>query len=317
MQRRYIGLLVLVLSIATSFSACGGNEEEAASESADKTLKVGVVLKDNVFEFWTDIEAGAREAAREANVEITVDSPKEEDAVAQIAKVEAMVTRQVDALIVAPSGPQLQPALERAVERGIKVVLVDTDVPGWTGKTSLIATDNVESSKAGVTEMVEQLEGSGKIAVITDPGVPVLQLRLDGAKQAVEGTDVEIVQTARNDCDIEKAQNVTEDLLKAQQDLDGIFAACAGNSIGAGQALRTSGIPPEDILIFGHDGFQVELEEIEKGLIDGTLKQFPVEMGKLAVQTVSKAARGEKVESQIEVPFTVVTKENLDEFLKN
>jgi simple sugar transport system substrate-binding protein len=315
MRRRYIGVIAVAL-LATVLAACGGQDEAAGGDAArDEQLRVGMVLKDNVFEFWRDIEAGARRVAADANVELMVDSPQEEDAVAQIAKVEAMMTRQVDALVVAPSGPQLRPALQRAVDRGIEVVLVDTDIPGWTGKTSLIATDNVESSKAAVTAMVEQLGGSGQIAVIADPGVPVLKLRMDGAEQAVKGTDVEIVQTARNDCDIETAQNVTEDLLRAQRDLDGIFAACAGNAIGAGQALRSSGTAPEDMLIFGHDGFQIELQEIENGLIDGTVKQLPVKMGELAMQTISAAARGERVEPEIEVPFTIVTEENLDEFL--
>jgi ribose transport system substrate-binding protein len=312
-----VGGTLVAVTLLLVFSSCGGDDDDAGGDTAasDGPVKVGMVLKDNVFEFWTDLEKGAREVAQ-GDVELLVDSPKEEDPVLQIAKVESMITRQVDALVVAPAGPQLQPVLDRATERGIPVVLVDTDIPGWDGKSSFVATDNVASAKAAVTAMVEELKGSGNLAFVADPGVPSLALRVQGAEQAVEGTDIEIVQTVRNDCDIEKAQNVTEDLLRAQPDLDAIFAACGGNSIGAAQAIRTSGKKPDDLLVYGHDGFQIELQAIKKGEVDGTVKQLPIEMGKLGTQAAVAAARDETVEPEIVVPFTVVTDENVDEFLE-
>ncbi len=316
-RRVTVGRTLVAVTLLLGLSSCGGDDEPAAGDKAvgDGPVKVGMVLKDNVFEFWTDMEKGGREVAQ-GEIELLVDSPKEEDPVAQIAKVESMITRQVDALVVAPAGPQLQPVLDRAVKRDIPVVLVDTDIPGWDGKSSFVATDNVASAKAAVTAMVEQLEGSGRLALVADPGIPVLGLRVQGAKEAVDGTDVEIVQTVRSDCDIQTAQNVTEDLLRAQPDLDGIFAVCGGNSIGAGQAIRTSGKKPDDLLVYGHDGFQIELQAIKKGDVDGTVKQLPIEMGKLGTEAAVAAARDQTVEPEIVVPFTVVDDENVDEFIE-
>ena len=61
----------------------------------------------------------------------------------EIAAIESMVTQGVKAIVITPTSPNVQDALQKAVDGGIKVILVDNDIPGWDGKTSLVATDNL------------------------------------------------------------------------------------------------------------------------------------------------------------------------------
>ena len=51
----------------------------------------------------------------------------------------------------------MQGALDKAVKAGIKVVLVDNDIPGWTGKSSVVATDNLAGGKLAGEWLAEKL----------------------------------------------------------------------------------------------------------------------------------------------------------------
>ena len=44
-----------------------------------------------------------------------------------------------------------------AVKAGIKVVLVENDIPGWTGKSSVVATDNLAGGKLAGTWLAGHL----------------------------------------------------------------------------------------------------------------------------------------------------------------
>lgn len=303
--------------LAAGYMGCGDRNAGESGErvTSSEPTRVGLVLKDNVNQFWESVSTGARSAAQQApNVDLTIDSPQlDTDIPLQIAKVESMITRKVDVLVVAPAGPQLQRVLERATEAGIPVVLVDSDLPDWDGKASLVATDNVASARAGVTALVDEMGGSGEMAMITMPGIPVLADRDEGARQALAGTNVELVQEVNGECDVQKTQNVTEDLLRAHPGLGGIFANCDFHGIGAAQGLRTADKQPGEVLLFGHDGTQDELELVKRGWMTGTVAQRPREMGELAVDAAVAIAAGRSVPRRISVPFTVITAANVDD----
>ena len=40
---------------------------------------------------------------------------------------------------ITPTSPNVRSALDKAVQAGIKVVLIDNDIPGWTGNNKLYA----------------------------------------------------------------------------------------------------------------------------------------------------------------------------------
>ena len=81
-----------------------------------------------------------------------------------------MVTQGVKAIAITPTSPNVQDALQKAVDEGIKVVLVDNDIPGWDGKSSLVATDNLAGGELAGQFMATQLKAGDTIAVLE--GVP-------------------------------------------------------------------------------------------------------------------------------------------------
>ena len=67
------------------------------------------------------------------------------DPASEIAKVQNMLAQGIKVLVIAPQGPGLIPVLNRAVSQGVKVIFVDTKIPGWNKAVSFIGTDNAAS----------------------------------------------------------------------------------------------------------------------------------------------------------------------------
>ncbi len=98
----------------------------------------------------------------------------------EINAIESMVTQGVKAIAITPTSPNVQDALQKAVDAGIKVVLVDNDIPDWDGKSSVVATDNLAGGKLAGEFMKDQLPAGD-----TDrhppgrPGAPVARRSRD------------------------------------------------------------------------------------------------------------------------------------------
>lgn len=310
-------LVIGLAFVALGISACGEDEPDTAGGGGGTPIKIGVVLKSFENEFWLAARDGAEEAAATLEgAEVTVDAARSElDTEGQIAKIENMITRQADVLVVAPTSPdQLEPVLQRAVDQGIKVVLIDTPVPGWGGETAFVGTDNVEGGRLAGEYIAEQLSNSGTLAILTLPGEPSVTDRVKGAREALGDTDVEIVEELGTDCGRERGLSATEDILTAHPDIDAIFAACGQPALAAIEAIRGANKSPDDILLVGFDAVPEEIAAIKRGEEDASIAQFPRKMGELGVITAAKAVRGERVERFVDTGAAVVTKDNAAEF---
>ena len=94
----------------------------------------------------------------------------------------------------------------------------------------------------------------------------------------------------------------------------GVFANNDEMALGAIQALKSSGISMDDVVVGGVDATQDALAAIESGDPDVTVYQSAKGQGEGALETALKIARGEKFEPRVTVPFELVTKANVAEY---
>src|SRR5207248_7369603 len=101
----------------------------------------------------------------------------------QIAFIEDFTAQKVDAIAITPSSPNVQTALDKAVAAGIKVVLIDNDLPGWSGKASLVATDNLAGGKLAGAWLADHVPAGADVAILDGRlGNPSLDDRVTGMK---------------------------------------------------------------------------------------------------------------------------------------
>ncbi|MEN8748544.1 substrate-binding domain-containing protein, partial [Marivita sp.] len=206
------------------------------------------VFVPKVIHPWYDVVAeGAAYAAEEfkargINIDIIWDQPPQADVVDQNQRIEANIGRHPDGLAVAcldrATNVQL---MNEAVEAGINIVNFNSfcdDAFPFIGPKSSVQ-DGYDLGE----RLAEILDGQGKVAILSGSLTASDHVeRITGFKDALSNyPNMEIVFEQPDDDILEKAVELTENVLSAYPDLDGIFGSNASNPIGAARAVQNAG----------------------------------------------------------------------------
>ncbi len=333
MFKRTAGLLIAVGLIV---GACSSGSSPAPATSAATTppttapttaasvpasagagkIKIGFITKFPVDFYDTMVKSAKAWAAAHPDVEVIYAQGKSgTDDEGEIAAIESMITQGVKAIAITPTSPNVQGALTKATDAGIKVVLIDNDIPDWTGKSSVVATDNLAGGKLAGAWLAQNLAPGGKIAVLKGRlGNPSLEDRVTGMLATLGSAATVVGNSPATDCDETKGLNAASDLLTANPGITAIYSACGPPALGALQAIKNAGIADGKITVVGFDAAPDEIKAILAGTEAGSVAQFPAKMGSLGLETAVKAARGETVEKNVDTGTEMVTKANAASF---
>ena len=310
-KNRLLAVAAAAATIALSLTAC--STPATPSGEDDGVLTIGFITKFPVDFYDIMVDAAKAWDADEAGAEVIFAQGKSgTDDEGEIAAIESMITQGVDAIAITPTSPNVADALQKAVDAGIPVVLIDNDIPDWDGKTSVVATDNFAGGQLAGTWLKDNLPAGAKIAVLQGVlGNPSLDDRVDGMLDTL-GDAAEVVATTPTDCDQTKGLDAGQDILTANPDLDGIYAACGPPILGTLEAIKSAG--REGLITVGFDASPDEVAAIIAGTESASVAQFPAKMGSLGVQAAFDAAKGNKVDANIDTGTEMVTKENAADF---
>jgi simple sugar transport system substrate-binding protein len=296
--------------------ACGDDDsstdKSGGGDSSEESVKIGFITKFPVDFYDTMVDAVKTWNKDHPEVEVVfAQGESGTDDEGEIDAIESMVTQGVDAIAITPTSPNVQDALQEAVDAGIEVVLVDNDIPGWEDKTSLVATDNLAGGKLAGEFMADQLKAGDTVAVLEGvAGAPSLQERVDGFLDGL-GDDFEIVASLPTDCDQTKGLDAAQDILTANPDVTAIYGACGPPIIGALEAISSAG---KTIKVVGFDAGPDEVDAIVAGDELASVAQFPARMGEMGIQAALDAVNGKDVEPNIDTGTEMVTEDNASEF---
>jgi ribose transport system substrate-binding protein len=108
-----------------------------------------------------------------------------------------------------------------------------------------------------------------------------------------------------------KSLEVTSNILTANPDLDGIFAANEPGAIGALNAVKNKGLVGK-VKIVGFDASPILIAGIRDGSLDATIVQDPFQMGYQGVKAIVDALAGKKVDKEVHTRVALITKANLE-----
>jgi ribose transport system substrate-binding protein len=288
-------------------------------------IEIAVIVKTGNSSFWQNVQTGAFAAQAELKektpkLSVTfLGAQSESNINEQINIVESAIDRGVKAIVLAPSDvTALKPAVDKAMDAGIPVVIIDSALDG-DNYVSFLATDNDAAGRACAERLIEDVvaktgSDSGKIAVMSYvAGVGSEIGRVGGFKDYIEqNSNLEIVTTQYSNADMPTALDQTTNVLAANPDLVGIFGANEPTAIGMGRAIEQAGLAGE-IVAIGFDGNQVLADMVRNDTLQAIAVQSSFNMGYLGVLTAYQAAiEGVEVETFVDTGFLMVDKENVD-----
>jgi ribose transport system substrate-binding protein len=268
--------------------------------------------------FFNQINEGAQKAADAAGAKLVIFNANNVPS-AQNDAMENYITQKVDGIIlVAIDVNGVKPAITAAKSAGIPVIAIDAQIPEGDN----VAFVGVDNTKAGedigkfyADYVKANMAGTAKIGVIGALNSFIQNQRLDGFKKAVadSGQKITFLDTVDGQNVQDVALTAAENLMTANPDMTTLYATGEPALVGAVSAVTSQG-RTGDVKVFGWDLTKQAVEGIDAGWVTAVVQQDPAGEGKAAVEALVKLKKGEKIEPIINVPVTIVTKENVDQF---
>jgi len=221
----------------------------------------------------------------------------------QAADIDYFVSQKVDLIIVAPNeATELTPAVSRAFDAGIPVVVADRKVTG-DKYTAFVGGDNLAVGHVmGQYLKMKMPEGGKVLEILGLPGSTPAIARHRGMMEALaaDSARYEWVQTCATWFK-DQGQQVTDSVLQIHPDVKFVMAQNDQMAIGASAAVRARDLD-KDIVIMGVDGLTGPgngVEAVALGQIDATAVY--VTAGDVVLQTAVKILEGQPYEHNTEL----------------
>lgn len=304
-KRLALLLLVLVVAIVSALPLVN---------AANKKVTMGLVVMSTNSEYWLAVKAGADQAIKKIGGDLIFTGPADNaDVQGQVARVEDLINRHVDAILLTPlSADALVDPVKKAMNAGIPVIVIDSKI-NWDGVTSFIATDNIAASKLAMQQLAALVGKKGKVAIVNAlAGIPSNDDRNTGAKQAVAANSGLTLLPIQYCLDQAEAMQNTENIITANPDIKGIFAAFNRGALGAAQAVINRGMSGK-VRFVAFDADPDEIRLLKEGTIDVLVVQQPFEMGRMGVEFAMQAIKGQKVPKLVHPDVAAVTRKNMND----
>lgn len=298
-----------VIALSTTLAACGGS-----AEGDGETVGVTLITKDSINPFFVAMQDGAKDAAADEDVDLTVAAGAEDgDEAGQIEAIEEAVARGDDGILITPNGPGVNSAIESARDAGLYVIALDTPPDPADIVDITFATDNFLAGELIGQWTAAQLGGEkATIALLdlfndkvvsvdydrdqgflTGMGIDTADPQVNGDEAATgsySGGDYEIVCNEPTGGNSDGGRSAMESCLTQSDDVNVVYTINEPAAVGAHEALQAAGI--EDALIVSVDGGCAGVQSVEDGVIGATSQQYPLEMASQGVAAIADLARG-------------------------
>lgn len=274
-MKKVLMLLVIAVSLA-GLNSCGAKEEAAvtqagADEAQQEKRVYYYVAGFHSHPYFLDMHLGFRYAAETFGVEIKKMGPDGWDAKAQAEALESAVAMKPDGIITVMWDASGKPAVKRAMENGIPVIVVEATVPD-SGAMTYIGLDNYDCGVETAREIIARAGTSGNLVAQGNWGASNTDAKFQGLKDYLEAnSDWQIVAKVDDKANTEVAIEAAKSIFNNYPDVNAIAGLDSSSGSGIGIAMEELNIDPDGLTIVVHDREDMTLEYIKKGLIDSTL----------------------------------------------
>ena len=238
----------------------------------------------------------------------------DDDNDSQLSQINYFIDQGVSLLIVSPNQVNaISPALERAQQKGIPVILVDRKTQSKK-YTAFIGCDNYLLGKLVGDYIAQRLNGKGRIVEIRglDDSSPAID-RHRGFVDALNAyPDLQIVASESGDWKEQSGSEVMKRVLSKTQDFDYVFAQNDRMAYGAYKVACEHGLQDKCRFV-GVDGLAGKhggLELVRQGVLEASML-YPTK-GDEVIALAMKILRHEPFARDNYLPTSIVTRNNAE-----
>jgi ribose transport system substrate-binding protein len=329
------GRRVAVVAIAalgvSSLAACSSPSGSSGSAESDGNYSIAVLLASSQNGYNQAVAEGVKKAtdSLDGKFDITVlDGGFNADT--QLSQMEtAGVGEKYDGIVVVPfDGPALAAAFPLA--NGIPVTTalnpigpdieeMEPQVEGVVATVAVPAGEAAAKQAEGVVEYCADIDPCKVALLVGQLNAPLDVTREAAYRKVLEPeANIEIVATVEGNYDPDLSSTAISNVLQANPDINVVLSNADQQTEGAQIALEDAGIDPSTVYLTGGGGTSKSIQNVRDGVWKADYINFPVSMGKAAMEQLYNALTGGDVTSFVNAdevgevdPYA--TKETLDE----
>jgi len=302
----------LLAGAAAALVVAGSNPSFAADK---KTLAFVV---NGASDFWKAAEAGVKKAQGELpNYSLVFKYPEQASAAIQIRLMDDLVASGVAGIMVSSADPKTSSDALNRIGGQVALFTTDSDAPN-SKRIAYIGSSNTDAGKQAGQLMLKALPNGGKcMGFVGLPGADNARERIDGVKETIKGSKIELVDVRADDIDQTRAKRNVEDTITARPEINCMVGFYSYNTPRIYEALKEAGKIGK-VTIIGFDEDPITLGGVKEGTIVGTVVQQPYEWGYQGMKDLAKYLEGDKsfipANHLIIVPTRIIDKSNVDAF---
>ncbi len=311
LRRSWAALLLLLL--AAGMSVHSREQTVELSRQLDGSHRIGATYSTLSDSFYETINEEIDQQVRSSGDLLLVRDPGQSQE-RQNREIKELLDQGVDLLIINPVDDEaVKPALETAHQRGIPVILVDSQIAGESVACT-ITSNNYGAGLLDARHLISQTK-SAKIIVFSNRDSLSCRERLSGFVETLEksGNDYEILADCDCEGQTENAMDGMRKLLQQYPEIDAVMTVNDLSALGAMAALEEAG-RLEDTLVYSVDGSPEAKTLVDEGMMTATTAQSPLRIGQKAAEVIYEILEDRPYLTDIVVPVSQITQEDIPRF---
>ncbi|TQM46156.1 monosaccharide ABC transporter substrate-binding protein (CUT2 family) [Pseudonocardia cypriaca] len=314
--RKRVAALAITAAAALVLAACGGGGEAGGggggSAPADGGEKITLGFSQVGAESgWrTANTKSVQDSAAAAGIELKFSDAQQKQE-NQIKAIRSFIQQRVNVIAFSPvveSG--WDTVLMEAKRANIPVILTDraVDSPDTSLYKTFLGSDFIEEGKKAGEWLLKNVDASaGPVNIVelqgTTGSAPAIDRQQGFADVIAQNPNYKVIASQTGDFTRSGGKQVMEAFLKANPDIDVLYAHNDDMGLGAIEAIEAAGkVPGQDIKIITVDAVKDGMQALADGKINFIVECNPL-LGPQLMELVKKVVAGE------EVPARVVTQE--------
>ena len=287
------------------------------NRNQSKKFKVAFVTN-TAADFWTIARRGCEQASKDlGNIDVEFRIPADGTAAEQRRIIDDLLAKGVAGIAISPVDPANQTQMLNDTAKQAVVLTQDSDAPN-SSRSCYIGTDNHAAGLQAGQAIKEVVPSGGKIMIFVGKmDAQNARERYQGVKEALEGSNIEIIDVRTDDTDQARAKSNAADTLVKYPTISAMVGLWAYNGPAILNAVKDANKVGQ-VKIICFDEEDQTLAGIKEGSIYATIVQQPYEFGYQAVKMMSSILQGDKSiipdGKQKFVPTQVIKKDTVDDF---
>jgi len=301
--------IALAATTLLAFTGCGRGEDEASSGQS-ATLVMSTLNNP----FFVSVADGAKDGEDDLGIELNVENANNSDQTALDLTIDA-VTQDPDVLIIDPVSSEGGAAMVKQANQASVPVMAFDRRPASGDLANFIGYDAIAAGREGAKSLAEAIGEKGTVVEIQGiMGTNVAQDRSEGFQEEMGSyPGIEVVATQAAEFDRGQALDVMTNILQANPDIDGVYAANDEMALGVVAALESRGLTGK-VQVVGNDGIADALAAVAAGDMYSTHAESPYALGKEVIKIADAIASGDAPSEDEVLQGTLVKKADVPDY---